>query len=516
MANESKDKYAVLQVLGCLMQRPILILDAEHPLTEADFPERFHKIVFGAIEYLAKNGAQSINFASVDNFLERYPQQYKVFTDNRGAEYCENAVAMSDPDNFDVYYTTVRKHSLLSQMAKHGFNTSFVYNPDIVNPKEFTEMQQRFDNYSVQELLDVYQGELASLQVQYAVSDGTVGCQAGLGMRAQKEQYKQSPDMGMPLNSKYLTTITRGRRLKKVYLRTAPTGTGKSRIAAGDACRIAIPVIWDSQRQAWVNTGCHEPTLYITTELEIEEIQSMIVAYVADVPEEQYISGKYTPEEEQRIDRAIEIIEQAPLYVEHVPNFDIDDLERIIKEYKLRRGVGYVFFDYIFTSIKMLTEIATKTRGVKMREDNALIMFIDRMKTLANLLNIHIDTSTQANGDWKNNDMVDQSVIRGAKGMADKVDVGLVALPPSAKDREGIAHILQKGFTKEPNLVYHVYKVRRGRLNHVRLWLYFDYATCRTEDLFVTDNEYRILDVDATNIEVVLDKTEEEKPDFFF
>lgn len=151
-----------------------------------------------------------------------------------------------------------------------------------------------------------------------------------------------------------------------------------------------------------------------------------------------------------------------------------------------------------------------------MREDNALIMFIDRMKTLANLLNIHIDTSTQANGDWKNNDMVDQSVIRGAKGMADKVDVGLVALPPSAKDREGIAHILQKGFTKEPNLVYHVYKVRRGRLNHVRLWLYFDYATCRTEDLFVTDNEYRLLDVDATNIEVVLDKTEEEKPDFFF
>ena len=110
MANESKDKYAVLQVLGCLMQRPILILDAEHPLTEADFPERFHKIVFGAIEYLAKNGAQNINYASVDNFLERYPQQYKVFTDNRGAEYCENAVAMSDPDNFDVYYTTVRKH----------------------------------------------------------------------------------------------------------------------------------------------------------------------------------------------------------------------------------------------------------------------------------------------------------------------------------------------------------------------------------------------------------------------
>lgn len=516
MASENKDKYAVLQVIGCLMKRPLLLLDEEHPLNEDDFPERFHKIVFGAIEFLAKNGAQSINFATVDNFLEKYPQQYKVFTDNRGVEYLERAYSMSDLSNFDLYYGTIRKFSLLNQMSKRGFDVSYVYDQNIVNPKESAEMQRKFDGYTVSDVIDVYQQELSTLQQKFSVSDGTIGCQAGSGLKERKEGYKLLPEMGMPLNSKLLTTITMGRRLKKVYLRTAPSGYGKTRISVGDACRVAIPSIWDDEKNEWIDTGCAEPTLYITTELEIDEIQSLIVSYVSGISEKKYLKGDYSKEEEQRIDTAIQIIENSPLYIEHIPNFDIEDIERTIKDYKLKHKVGYVFFDYIFTSIKILSEIANKTKGVKMREDNALIMFIDRMKTLANTLNLHIDTSSQANGDWKTTKDADQNVIRGAKGMADKVDVGLVVLPLTEEDKQKIAPILHGGFYKQPNLVFHIYKVRRGEVNHVKLWLYFDYATCRTYDCFVTDNDYHLLDIESTDVEIVLDATAEEKPVFFF
>ena len=95
-----------------------------------------------------------------------------------------------------------------------------------------------------------------------------------------------------------------------------------------------------------------------------------------------------------------------------------------------------------------MSEVAQKTKGVKMREDNVLIMFVDRMKTLANLLNVHIDTSSQANGDWKNAKDGDQNLIRGAKGMADKVDVGYAVLPPSPKDLENIKALMKNGFNK--------------------------------------------------------------------
>ena len=70
---------------------------------------------------------------------------------------------------------------------------------------------------------------------------------------------------------------------------------------------------------------------------------------------------------------------------------------------------------------------------------------------------------------------------------------------------------MKNGFNKIPNLVFHIYKVRRGKINRVKLWLYFDYGTCRTKDLFVTDNDYKLLDIESTDIEVVLENTQEQK-----
>lgn len=504
-----KDKFATIQIIGALIQRPILLLDDKFKLIEEDFPERFHKIVFGAIEHLVKKGVQELNQVTIDAFLVDYPKQYKVFTDNNGVEYILNAVDITDIENFEYYYSTLKKFSLLNQLQLRGFDTAKIYDTSIIDLDQSAKMQNDFDNMTVESILSTFEQEVYELKDLYGTNTMSKGCQAAQGMKALKEQYKQTPEMGMPMCSSKLTTIVRGRRLKKLYLKTSPSGFGKTRISVGDACCVSIPTIYDGQRKQWVSTNCQEPTLIISTELEIDEIQSMIQAYVSDVAEDHILDGKYDGDEEDRVDRAISIVENSPLFIEHVPNFNIDDIERVIKEYKVKHNIGYVFFDYVFTSIKILTEVATKAKGVKIREDNVLIMFVDRMKTLCNTLNVHIDTSSQANGDWKNAKDGDQNLIRGAKGIADKVDVGYVILPPSAKDMESIKGIVHKGFSKMPNLVFHIYKVRRGKINHVKLWVYFDYATCRTYDLFVTDNDYKLLNVENTDIEVILKQTEE-------
>jgi hypothetical protein len=103
---------------------------------------------------------------------------------------------------------------------------------------------------------------------------------------------------------------------------------------------------------------------------------------------------------------------------------------------------------------------------------------------------------------------------RGCK-RADKLDVGVICLRPTEADKKFIQPIIesQRGFLPEPNLVYHVYKVRRGKLNNIKLWIYFDYSTCRTTDLFVTTNDYKLIDIEATTIEKILEMTEEEDDD---
>ena len=507
-----QDKAVTLHVLGELIKNPYLFMDERFHLTPDDFPERFHKIVFTAIANLALNGAENINVMSIDEYISNYPEHYHLFTTNGGQAYINALINTMADGNFALHYKTLKKYSLLNKLVKAGIDVSEYYNNTSADPSVQKIAREKLDNSSLEDIFAFYEGKLSEIKSEFSNVGGRVGGQAAEGMIELKKSLMERPEMGAPMNSKKLTTICRGRRLKKFYLRTAPSGVGKTRLSLSDACLGAISKYYDPDLKRWVKTKCAEPTLYITTELEPEEVQTMILAYVACVPEEHILDGKYAPGEEKRVDKAIQIVSEAPLWIEHIPQFNVDDIENLACTYKRKHMISHLYFDYIFSSTKILMEIAQKTRGVNIREDNVLVMFSDRMKSLCNRLNIHIDTSTQASGDWKNCKDPDQSLIRGAKGIADKVDIGYVVLEPTEKDLEATKSIMAQAFYKPPNLVYHIYKVRRGKLNHVKLFLYFDYATLRTTDLFVTDRNYKRLDVENTSIETILDETEEEKP----
>ena len=117
-------------------------------------------------------------------------------------------------------------------------------------------------------------------------------------------------------------------------MRTAPTGVGKTRLSLADACYTAIPKIYDPDKQRWMKTGNASPTLYISTELEIDELQSMILAYVSAVPEDHILDGKYESGEEARVRKAAAILKESPLYLAQISQFNADDLEATIRKYK--------------------------------------------------------------------------------------------------------------------------------------------------------------------------------------
>ena len=43
-----------------------------------------------------------------------------------------------------------------------------------------------------------------------------------------------------------------------------------------------------------------------------------------------------------------------------------------------------------------------------------------------------------------------------------------------------------------PNMVVDMYKNRRGEMSGVKIFRYFDHATCRSMDMFVTDTSYNV------------------------
>ena len=275
--------------------------------------------------------------------------------------------------------------------------------------------------------------------------------------------------------------------------------THNTRTMVADVCYIGCDEIYD-EMFGWIKNGTAEPVLYITTEQELEEIQTMMWAFVSGVDEDHIMNNRYEGDEEERVDKAIEILARSKIFVIELPDFSLRDVENLIKQNIRENGVKYVCFDYIMTSLKILEEIASRTGGVKLREDNILFMLSRRLKDLANEYGVFILSGTQLNADWRDSETPDQNLLRGAKSIADSIDLGMHILPVVQKDLEGLETVLATNTFDKPNVKISVYKNRRGRYKGVYLWTKADYGTCRFRPMFATTWDYEIITIENLKI----------------
>lgn len=175
--------------------------------------------------------------------------------------------------------------------------------------------------------------------------------------------------------------------------------THNTRTMIADACYIGCERIYD-ENFGWMHTGAALPTLFISTEQELEEVQTMMLAFLSNVNEEHILNGRYEEGEEDRVREAAKILSESPIYIEELPDFSLQDIEDTIKKNIREHDISYCFFDYVHSSIKILEEITRKSGGVKLREDNILFMLSIRLKDLCNQYGIFIMSSTQLNGNY--------------------------------------------------------------------------------------------------------------------
>lgn len=237
----------------------------------------------------------------------------------------------------------MKKMSLLRAYDKYGIDVSDIYDPDnILDTKRKQMQEERLDNSTLEDIANKVDGKIEAIRAEYVDNEFGEATQAGEGIFDLIDKLKTYPEVGVPLYGPLINTVTRGARLKKFYLRSAPTGVGKSRSMIADACFIACNKIYD-EIFGWIKNGTCEPTLYITTEQEVEEIQTMMLAFLSNVNEEHIINGKYQGDEEDRVLEAARIIAKAPLYIEPLPDFSLQDIEDTIKKNIRDHDVKYVF-----------------------------------------------------------------------------------------------------------------------------------------------------------------------------
>ena len=401
MTSKYTDTVSIMQVIGGVYNNPQLLeMTDRYSITDEDFPDPFHRTVFGAIYKLYELGAEKINLENINDFLASRPKSEAIYKQNKGEEWILRASDASVIEAFDYYYMRMKKMTLLRAYDSYGIDVSDIYDPDnILDVKKKQLQEEKLDNSTLEDIANIIDERITSIRLQYVDDAFEESYQAGDGLLDLIEQFKEHPEVGVPLYGNLINTVTRGARLKKFYLRSAATGVGKTRSMIADACYIACGKYYDDNF-GWLNTGIKQPVLYITTEQEKEEIQTMMLAFLSNVNEDHILNGEYVNDEEQRVIEAAHILKEAPLYIDELPDFSLKDVEDRIKKGIRDHGVLYIFHDYIHTSLKILEEITKRSGGVKLREDNILFMLSTRLKDICNQHGVFIMSATQLNGDY--------------------------------------------------------------------------------------------------------------------
>lgn len=503
MPSKYVDITSIIQVIGNVYNNPKIIdMNDKYNITDEDFPDIFHRTVFGAIYKLYELGVEKITLESINDFLSSRPKSDAIYKQNKGDEWILRASEVSTPSAFDYYYNRMKKMTLLRAYDNFGINVSDIYDPDnILDTKKKQLQEEALDSYSLNDIAEKINGKIENITSTYI--DNTFGevNRPSDNLDELLERLKERPEVGVPLYGSIINTVTAGARLRKLYLRSAPSGQGKTRSMIADVCYIGANQIYDVNL-GWIHTGAAQPTLYITTEQELEEVQTMMLAFISNVNEDHILFNKYEGDEEERIQKAKQVLIDSKIYIIELPDFSLKDVENLIKKNIRENNVRYVFFDYIMTSLKILEEISSRAGGVKLREDHILFMLSRRLKDIANEYGIFILSGTQLNGDWKESDTPDQNLLRGAKSIADSIDVGMHILPVNQNDLDKLQKILSTNVFDVPKNKISIYKNRRGKYKGIYLWCKSNLGCCRIDPIFATDYSYEMINIDDLKITV--------------
>lgn len=501
--NNYVDVAAIAQVIGCVFNDSSILDEKDkYTVSEQDFPEIFHQTIFGAMYNLHLTGSKVTLDAIVD-YLANRPKSNGIFLQGKGPDYLAEASRIAKRDTFNYYYNRMKKFSLLRAYSQF-MDISDLYDASNVMDVKLKQQQEEWlDNTSLVDIVKTIDKKIDDIKIQYVDDDLGAEYQAADDIDQLLADLERHPEVGIAMYGRLINTVTRGARLRKFYLRSAATGVGKTRSMIADACTFACDSFYD-ENFGWVKLGAKQPTLFIATEQDKGEVQTMMLAFLSNVNEEHILNPMmYLEGERERVQQAVEVLKRAPIWIEELPDFSLTDVENKIKKNIREHDVKYVLFDYLQTSLKILEEISKKSGGVKLREDNILFMLSAKLKDIANIYGVFVLTATQLNASYQESETPDQNLLRGAKSIADRADWGAILLSVTKEDQVKLEPLISANPNLSmPNVKMSIYKNRRGAYKGIFLWCQADLGTCRINPMFATDWSMNMKPIEDIKVEV--------------
>ncbi len=512
--NKKSSKYynkrAVCNVLSGLFNNVKLFNDTRYNLNEEDFVNKLHRTLYVCLYNLANQGLEQIGIADIEAYLSKNNMvAYKLLIEEPdNLEWLGLIKENTSDTNFDYYYTQVKKMSLLRGYIDAGIDVTGLLDKNEIDVTLVKMQEEKLDRMSLQDIMKYFDAKMLGVKEKFATRSSSDSRKAGENSKAILEDMLKSPSFGLTTESEYLNTISYGFCKKKYWVESRNSGTGKSRNSILRIINACCREVYNEKTAKWEIINNHPVSaIYINTELDLEkEVELMFWAFIAKVREDKIRRNVLTEAEKNRILKAIDILNEANIYLETQSDYDTLFIKNTIEKYKAQDdNIALVIIDYIELNSGLIAEWYEKGKGI-MREDLVLLELSKVLKDYANQYEITIIGYTQVTlSNQQGEEIYDQRLIKGSKAIINKADIGIVSLKPSNKQLELLKDAIDRkkrnlNINKEPNLIMNLYKNRGGAITNVKIWIYQDLGLGNITEFFCTDENYNILSIEKTKI----------------
>ena len=348
-------------ILGAICNDCSLALKDKMPLVKYDFePNQFHKIVFVSVYNLALKGVKEATEVEITEFLENYTSEYNIFTDNNGIEYIKTIRTLAKIDNFDYYWQTLKKYSLLRKYKESGFDINKFFDES----KDETKERQKVDKVSIDDIVNYYDKLQCDIKNDFLFNNDIEEIICGDGFDNLLDELEKEPMVGGQLASPILTNLYRGWCKGHLLLRGAPSSFGKTLMSIMDLLMVGCLKIWNEDEQKFVDNPYYQgkAVLIHSEQKSFTEIQPRVVSVLAKINYSTVLDGNYTKEEKQRLIEAGRILKESEFKIVNYPNFTSSGMREKCKQLALE-GYEYFYQDYIWNNSYIISDMK-KTMGL--------------------------------------------------------------------------------------------------------------------------------------------------------
>lgn len=330
MADVRKD-YDIINeglVVGSLYKNPDLYIEYGRLVrSKYDFFDENTKFLFNSFETIYKNNSE-VTEDKVNMFMVKEDDRKEKYRALGGWKFVVELMELSTPSDFDKYFDTLKKYSLIRELGRVGFPVN-----RLLNHPKFDEMKAEQIPMTMRTSLE---------KINTVIGGGSDSVILGGDMVSSVLKWAEEPDIGIEFPFKMWTDLFKGWRKKKLIVDGMLSNEGKSRKLVYVATFVSLIL--------------GKKVLIMANEMDEADLKACMITTVCNNPEfgfnynitERKITlGQYDSKEEMEkvLEVAKYIEENTTVYFKDMEDYSDQAIEHEMRKHVVGRGVEYIFYD---------------------------------------------------------------------------------------------------------------------------------------------------------------------------